>query len=1013
MASAMTQKPPGSGFRKIPGFRFGTPPRRDEAILSAQVPASVSSSTDLQQQQQEQDQKYYPRQRLRQQQEQESGSQGGMFTRLTNSVRAAVAGVSPLRGATSSQATLATDSSTTEATPQLLQIDMLYPTEVHTEPSVSQSGTGDEQPSVTADSTGKDQGASSELSDTGEDHEDKAPASNTYPEAASIDGDADSSSAPPTKPQIVEHPHVPSAIPKPETHPDGEKPEPEEHVTVPRVAPESEAHPDAKMQSLEHATSEPELHLNDAKPQPVEHLNAPGDAFQPETHPDDAESQPVEHSETPGDAPKSEAHPDVAELRLVEHLSAPGDAPESEAQYDDAKPKPVERPDAPGATPDSKVQLDEVQSPQDLHEELPVNSTASDGKNQKNTSTRSKGFFCRVPQFQFVEEPTNDTHEPEELVVKPELDDTEETPAKSTEDLEAEIERIRMEMAEAMEAEDFDKCSLLKKTRIKLEEELKDKRTVSSPTTLDHVEDAGADEGPCIACDVSNEVDHGLSNDGTTDPQAALTEQKSSPSLADDTENELAEQTPHLEEKLEHSEEIKAENSIEDQGSLDQGPAFREKFAASAKLAVEKVAASFSNVLPMGQSTVDILEQKSVVPLPGRGNAFRHVPAFKPPRERDEVSIAVVALILDRVLADEIAASSVVMQVVLRVLSTQEENAQTASLLDDFQEDYFGDDQSEIVRKPQPEGEIITHSMLKEFLPAERKANVPELAVVDQPLVCADCGAIFALQETMDAHSCCTMAHEELPDWLRQDLEEAYNEQVDDPLPPSSTSVQMFRGYRWCTHLDVAQASWIGGTDLLWYGEILPRGAARAFARLGQGAPKFMRPALALELGMGRGRIAMQLFLGGASVIGFEMGSDRYARGKTAIERLVSRRPDSFEVVQSNSSNIQIRRCRTSICAPRTFEARYGNFFKMVEKEEVEAATIIVLHVRLPEFCWSSVRSLLSTTTAGCRIVTSEDLRKIWGKRIFPFKLLGPCRASCSWARAEGSVFWLWEREDF
>lgn len=291
----------------------------------------------------------------------------------------------------------------------------------------------------------------------------------------------------------------------------------------------------------------------------------------------------------------------------------------------------------------------------------------------------------------------------------------------------------------------------------------------------------------------------------------------------------------------------------------------------------------------------------------------------------------------------------------------------------------------------------------------EAKLSAPHLAPIEQPLVCADCGAFFALKETMDQHSCCNTVHEELPHWLREDLELAYDEKVDDPLPPNSTSVQMFRGYRWCTHFDVAQASWIGGTDLLHYGEIMPCGAAHALARLRHGAPD--RPTLALELGMGRGRLAMQLFLGGASVIGVELGSDRYARGKAAIQRLASCQPDVFEMVQANSVTTQIRRHRTSIYATATFDARYGNFFKVVDREEVQAATLIVLHVRLPEFCWSSVRSLLSMTTAGCRVLTSEDLRQVWGKRTLPFKLLGPCRASVSWARVDGDIFWLWERE--
>jgi hypothetical protein len=365
--------------------------------------------------------------------------------------------------------------------------------------------------------------------------------------------------------------------------------------------------------------------------------------------------------------------------------------------------------------------------------------------------------------------------------------------------------------------------------------------------------------------------------------------------------------------------------------------------------------------------------------------------------------MVVVALAVERVVANEVAAALVVQQIVIRVLGKEEHDQ--PPLIQDYEEDYFAVDEE--VLKPQPQGNLITHSMLKDALPIEKKTGSPDLAIVEKPIVCPDCGALFALQETMDHHSCSETIHGELPDWLRQDLEAAYDERVDDPLPPNSSS--LFRTYRWCSNMDVAQASWIGGTELLHYGEIMPGGAVRALARLRQGAHE--RPTLALELGMGRGRLAMQLFLGGASVIGVELGFERYTRGKNAMRRLVSCRPDSFEMVQSTSTNTQVRRCRTSVCATATYDARHGNFFTVMDKDEVAAATLVVMHVRLPEFAWSSVRSLLCMTTAGCRVLTSEDLRLIWKKKALPFKFLGPCRASASWAREDGHIFWLWERE--
>merc|ERR1719456_1113354 len=108
---------------------------------------------------------------------------------------------------------------------------------------------------------------------------------------------------------------------------------------------------------------------------------------------------------------------------------------------------------------------------------------------------------------------------------------------------------------------------------------------------------------------------------------------------------------------------------------------------------------------------------------------------------------------------------------------------------------------------------------------------------------------------------------------------------------------------------------------------------------IGQADSNVGQNQLCLELGMGRGRLALQLLLSGATVIGVELASERYRLAVAAFERLAHRSPEQFEISKRTAEAIRIRRRggpKGAIC-----EVRLGNFFDVVTASEVNASTLI------------------------------------------------------------------------
>eukprot|EP00435_Cladocopium_sp_Y103_P020052 s1390_g4.t2 len=138
--------------------------------------------------------------------------------------------------------------------------------------------------------------------------------------------------------------------------------------------------------------------------------------------------------------------------------------------------------------------------------------------------------------------------------------------------------------------------------------------------------------------------------------------------------------------------------------------------------------------------------------------------------------------------------------------------------------------------------------------------------------------------------------------------------------------------------------------------ELLPAGTEKALAVMAPGL-HFESPArqrhheVALELGCGRGRAALHLFLAGATVLGVELALERYSFAVEAMQRLAHRCPEAFRVsFQTSKAWQEVLQARLISAAPTGaakynsfLEVRQGDFFQLVDREEIAAATLIFL----------------------------------------------------------------------
>lgn len=174
-------------------------------------------------------------------------------------------------------------------------------------------------------------------------------------------------------------------------------------------------------------------------------------------------------------------------------------------------------------------------------------------------------------------------------------------------------------------------------------------------------------------------------------------------------------------------------------------------------------------------------------------------------------------------------------------------------------------------------------------------------------------------------------------------------------------------------------------THNLTYGELLTAGVSKA---LGADRLDLRNPntKVALELGMGTGKVALQCFLECPNlerVIGIELVPGRYMQAENALFRLANsgryqldsqtqRLKEKCTVLSRNMS-----RCAILSEGSRKLEIYCGDMMSL-PVEVVAAADVIFAQVVLPPEAQTILQGLLSHAKNGCRAFLYNDLMSSW-----------------------------------
>jgi len=195
---------------------------------------------------------------------------------------------------------------------------------------------------------------------------------------------------------------------------------------------------------------------------------------------------------------------------------------------------------------------------------------------------------------------------------------------------------------------------------------------------------------------------------------------------------------------------------------------------------------------------------------------------------------------------------------------------------------------------------------------------------------------------------------------------------------------------RCCTENEKAEARKRGQSLL--YGEMLPDGVSKALhpSRLGQ--PLIGDGATVLELGMGSGTVAAQIFLQCASVrhvLGVELVRSRYEIAEAAFGRLPAAEPSKYRI-QSSQAGDQI--CIAEAATGRKLEGRCADFFAL-GLDLVQRADVIFFAVNIPCKLFAQLCERLSKAKEGCRLFTYHRLDTVWWSDV-----------QCPWHQVEVNV---------
>jgi hypothetical protein len=222
-------------------------------------------------------------------------------------------------------------------------------------------------------------------------------------------------------------------------------------------------------------------------------------------------------------------------------------------------------------------------------------------------------------------------------------------------------------------------------------------------------------------------------------------------------------------------------------------------------------------------------------------------------------------------------------------------------------------------------------------------------------------------------------------------------------------------GHLCLTESDKAIAKELKGSLL--YGELLPRGVNKA---LGVDYIDSSKASVVYDLGMGLGKVAMQVFLQFSNVqrvYGIELSIARYTLAEKALSELVAICPDKYESCSRTEGKFCQLRDKTY---DRVLEFACGNFFDVKDMGSVD---IVLFETDVAQESYWDLSIMMHKMKDGSRTLTYLDMKKIWSCPSFPLRQMTvnqslADRYPTSWSVHRGHHFFLWvkilpAKEDF
>ena len=218
-------------------------------------------------------------------------------------------------------------------------------------------------------------------------------------------------------------------------------------------------------------------------------------------------------------------------------------------------------------------------------------------------------------------------------------------------------------------------------------------------------------------------------------------------------------------------------------------------------------------------------------------------------------------------------------------------------------------------------------------------------------------------------------------------------------------------GHNCLTSYDVHAALKAGGANLM-YGELLPAGLDKMLDAQHLSVPLKAEAStgeveLVLELGMGTGKVAMQMWLERAVqvVIGVELAASRTVVGVEAMHTLCAMPGDRFTLRSDNAvgcigdgtaadtADDIVAATSNPSTSPRSavveagmngterrLEFRTGDMFdpQVLAPSEVRAARAVIIQTCVPSTLFLKLARLLMQISPGCKVVLFDSVETIW-----------------------------------